>query len=181
MVFWIERTDRQGRVALRAEHRILGSRGRVVLVQLAQRPAGGGVERHLALLEALAVADADHTGAVAQGDVGAAQRGHLADAQAGLPTSAGPTSAGPTSARPTSAGPTSARPTSAGPTSAGPTSSGPTSAGPTSAGPTSAGLTSAGPTSAGPTSAGPTSAGPTSARPTSARPTCTKRSSPTST
>jgi hypothetical protein len=80
----LDRAHRQGFVAGGAEHRGLRPSGRIPLEELAQRPAGSGVERHLALLEALAVADADRAGPVAQRDVGAAQGRNFADPQTGL-------------------------------------------------------------------------------------------------
>src|SRR4051794_4238298 len=51
---------------------------------LLQRAPRGCVQRHLARLETLTLADAHAAGAIVHGDVGNLQRGNLADTQPGL-------------------------------------------------------------------------------------------------
>src|SRR5271166_1271814 len=80
----LDRAHRYRHIAGGTKDRILRLSGRILLKELAQRAAGGGVERHFAFLEALAMADAYRAGALAQGDVAATQGHHLPDPQTGL-------------------------------------------------------------------------------------------------
>ena len=81
----LNRAHRQRFIPGRAEHWVSwGDGSRILLEQLAQRPAGCGVERHLAFLKTLAMTDENRAGPLPQGDIGAAQRRDLADAQTGL-------------------------------------------------------------------------------------------------
>jgi hypothetical protein len=71
-------------MAAAEEQRILGAGAGAQLEILTQGAAHGGVERDLAILEALAVPDAHAAGAVAQHDIGQAQGTDLADPKPGL-------------------------------------------------------------------------------------------------
>lgn len=80
---WIDRVGRGG--AATAEEQRLGHGGTRPLLEIEPDSApGGGIERHLAILEPLALPDVNAAGPVMQPEVGKAERRHLADSQSGL-------------------------------------------------------------------------------------------------